>query len=468
MDPGPFSFSPERMRALGRRVVDHLVERWAGLGAMPIPQSPPRAEVRESLAEPLPRAPGDPEQILDRAVRDVLSRSMPTGHPRFLGFIPSPSNFVAVLADALVAGFNPFCGNYVEAPGPHELERITVGWFRDACGLPAQAAGLFVSGGSMANLTALAVARTAKLGDAMAGARVYLSDQTHASVAKGLRVLGFPDDARVRVPTDARFAMDPAALREAIARDRGSGHRPFAVVATCGTTGSGAVDPLDAIADLCGREGLWMHVDGAYGAAAAFARERRAAVAGLERADSLSLDPHKWLFTPYECGLALVRDGDLLERAFGGERPSYLDDVATDEPDLQDMGVQLTRGFRALKVWATFQTFGADAIGAAIDAGISRAERVEARLRELPDWEVAAPASMAICAFRFLGCDDPDARNLALVSRLIATGEAVVTSTVLGGRRYLRMCTMNPRTGDADVERVLALLDRLARREDAG
>jgi glutamate/tyrosine decarboxylase-like PLP-dependent enzyme len=464
VDRDRLNLSTEAMRRLGYRVVDHLVDRWATLADLRIPTAPDRDALREALSGPPPREGRDPAAVIDRAVREVLAEAAPTGHPRFFGFIPSPSNFVAVLADALVAGFNPFGGNWMEAPGPHELERVTIGWVRDACGLPEPTSGLFVSGGSMANLTALAAARTARLGDDTRGARVYVSDQTHGSVAKGLRVLGFPRDAVVCVPTDARFSMRPDALAEAIAADRAAGLRPFCVVATAGTTNTGAVDPLDAIADRCAREDLWMHVDGAYGAAAAFSERARAALAGLERADSVSLDPHKWLFTPYECACVLVREGGALTDAFA-IRADYLADTVTDEPDLQDQGVQLTRSFRALKVWMTFQVFGADALARAIDAGVARAESVQRRVEAMPGWELAAPASMGICAFRYApeGLEDADALNFGLVPRLVETGEAMVTSTVLNGRRYLRMCAINPRTTDDDVARTLARLDALAR-----
>lgn len=464
VDRERLSLSAEAMRRLGYRVVDHLVERWARLPALRIPTPPDREALREELSAPPPREGRDPAAVIDRTVREVLAEAAPTGHPRFFGFIPSPSNFVAVLADALVAGFNPFGGNWMEAPGPHELERVTVGWIRDACGLPPSSAGLFVSGGSMANLTALAAARTAVLGDDVRGARVYVSDQTHGSVAKGLRVLGFPAEALVRVPSDERFALRADALAEAIAADRAAGRRPFCAVATAGTTNTGAVDPLEAIADRCAREGLWMHVDGAYGAAAAFSPRTRPRLAGLARADSVSLDPHKWLFTPYECACVLVREGAALTDAFAAPA-DYLADTVTDEPDFSDQGVQLTRSFRALKVWMTFQVFGTDALAAAIDAGVAQAERVQRRLEAMPGWELAAPASMGICAFRYApaGLADPDALNFGLVPRLLATGEAMVTSTVLRGRRYLRMCTINPRTTEADLDRTLERLDALAR-----
>lgn len=467
VDRPHLSLSAEHMRRLGYRVVDHLVDRWAGLADARIPPTPHREALREELTGPPPKRGHPPAAVIDRVVREVLAEAAPTGHPRFFGFIPSPSNFVAVLAEALVAGFNPFLGNWMEAPGPHELERVTIGWVRDALGLPeATAAGLFVSGGSMANLTALAAARRAILDDDPRGSRVYVSDQTHGSIAKGLRVLGFAPDAVVTVPSDARFSMRTDALADAVQRDRAAGRRPFCVVATAGTTNTGAVDPLEAIADRCAADGLWMHVDGAYGAAAAFSPRARPHLAGLERADSISLDPHKWLFTPYECGCVLVRDGRTLTEAFAS-RADYLSDTVTDEPDLQDQGIQLTRSFRALKVWMTFQVFGTDAIAAAIDAGIATAEGFAARLEAMAGWELAGPPSMGIVAFRHVpanrGPETVDAHNAALVPKLVATGEAMVTSTVLRGRRYLRACPISPRTTEADVERTLARLDALAR-----
>ncbi|MFK7991848.1 MAG: aspartate aminotransferase family protein [Sandaracinaceae bacterium] len=443
---------PETMRALGYRVVDHLVERWTGLEHQPIPVTPPRPEVRATLDEPLPRAPSDPERVIDRAV-SVLQNAAPTGHPRFFGFIPSPSNFVAVLADALVAGFNPFGGNYVEAPGPHELERRVIRWVTDAIGFPQGASGLFVSGGSMANLTAMVVARqTHRPG---VRGRVYVSDQTHGSVAKGLRVLGL-DAASVRVvPSDARFQMRVEALREAIREDREAGCTPYCVVATAGTTSTGAVDPLSAIADLASAEGLHLHVDGAYGAAAAFGRDAAASVVGLTRADSVSLDPHKWLFTPYECACLLVRDGASLSRTFATSQ-TYLEETLSDEPDFQDQGIQLTRSLRALKVWATFQAFGADAIADAIDRGVRHASFL-GEVLTARGWELAAPPSLGICAFRHPTLDDAD--HVAVREALLETGAAMVSGTTLRGARYLRACTLNPRTTEDDLRRLVEGLE---------
>lgn len=457
----------ETMRALGERVVEHLVRRWSGMATMRIPSTPSREAVRARLTEPMPRTGRPPSEVFERAAREVLADAAPTGHPRFFGFIPSPSNQVAVLAEALTVGFNPFAGNFVEAPGPHELERVTVGWLRDACGFGEGAAGLFVSGGSMANLTALCVAREVKLGgEPKKSARIYVSDQAHGSIAKGLRVLGFRRDCVVPVPTDDHFRMNAQVLDDLIRADRVAGKLPFAVVATAGTTNTGAIDPLEAIAAVCRRRSLWMHVDGAYGAAARLSDRQRDALRGLPLADSMSLDPHKWLFVPYECGLVLVSEGAALARTFA-QAADYMDDVGSDEPDLSDQGVQLTRYLRAMKVWATFQVFGADAIAAAIDRGAAQAERAAERLRAMAGWELACDPSLAIVAFRYaprgMPDEEADALNFALVPRLVATGEAMVTSTKLRGRRFLRMCTISPRTTDDDVDRTLDRLDALAR-----
>lgn len=459
VDRGRLALDAETMRALGYRVVDRLVERWAGLAGAPIPPQEARASVWERLSEPLPRGGRDPVEVFERAFRDVLAAAAPTGHPRFFGFIPSPSNFVAVLADALAAGFNPFLGNFMEAPGPHVLEEVTLGWFQEACGLPASAGGLFTSGGSMANLTGLAAAREAR-----GPGRVYVSDQTHGSVAKAVRLLGLGEP--VVVASDDRFQLRVDALREALSADR---DRPrMAVVATAGTTNTGAVDPLPAVAELCAAEGVWLHVDGAYGGAAVFAGGSADRVAGIERADSLSLDPHKWLFTPYECGCALVRERGHLRRAFDA-RADYLSDVRGDDDaqvDFQDVGFQLTRSFRALKVWATFQVFGAEAIAAAIEKGVANAERMGRWLEARPGWALAAPPSLGIVAFRFTDGsseDALDALNAGLVRRLEATGRAFVSSTVLRGRRWLRACPISPRTTAADLDETLEALDRLAR-----
>ncbi len=317
----------------------------------------------------------------------------------------------------------------------------------------------------MANLTALAVARQARLGESAAGAVVYASDQTHSAVGRALRVLGFGPGQLVELPADDSFRLDPALLAERIAADRAAGSRPFCVVANAGTTNTGAVDPLAALADLCEREDVWLHVDAAYGGGALLCPAGRAALAGIERAHSLALDPHKWLFQPFEIGCALVRDGVRLAEAFHA-RPEYLRDVhrGAEEVNFGDRGVQLTRAGRALKLWWSVQAFGLDAFRAAVEHGIERAVEAERILAGRPCWEIAHPASLGIVAFRWADSDRAagDRVTAALPEAALADGYAYLSSTVLDGRTALRLCTINPRTTDEDLRGTIDRLEALA------
>jgi glutamate/tyrosine decarboxylase-like PLP-dependent enzyme len=343
-----------------------------------------------------------------------------------------------------------------------------VDWLRTACGLPEGAAGLFVSGGSMANLTALAVARHQRLGEDFGRAMIYASDQTHSSIERGARVLGFRADQLRKLPSDDGFRLRMDALRAAVDEDAAQGRIPFCVVANAGTTNTGAVDDMPAIAGFCRARGMWMHVDGAYGAAAAFTDAGRMALRGLEAADSVSLDAHKWLFQPFECGCVLVRDGGALKDAFRLV-PEYLRDTdrATEEVNFRDWGVQLTRGFRALKLWMTVQVFGMDAIRQAIGWGVRLAEVAEEELRASDAWEVVTPAQLGIVTFRYRGreMDGPASDDLQrrITSALTADGFALLSTTELRGRTVLRLCTINPRTTEDDVRETVRRLERLGR-----
>jgi glutamate/tyrosine decarboxylase-like PLP-dependent enzyme len=363
---------------------------------------------------------------------------------------------VSVLADALASGFNVHAGTWLCASGPTEIELVTIDWLRDALGLPPSAGGLFVSGGSMANLTALAAARRARLGSLSADGVVYCSDQTHSSVARALTVMGLGRDRLHTIAHDGSYRLSVDAVARAIACDRASGLTPFCVVANAGTTNTGAVDPLGALADLCSREGLWLHADGCYGAAAALCAEGRAALDGIDRVDSLSLDPHKWLFQPYGIGCVLVRNVAVLHDAFRVQR-EYLKDAecADDEPNLWDYGVELTRGFRALKLWMSLKVFGADAFAAAISHGIALARHAEATLRASGRWEIVTPAQLGVVTFRPTGEVAPVQQ---VVRAMINDGFAMVTSTRLGDRDVVRLCTINPRTTWRDVDETIARL----------
>ena len=459
--------SRDEMRDLGYRIVDRLVERCAGLRDLPAAGWGSREELEARFREPAPETPSDPAAVLERLDRDLLPFFMPISHPRFFAFVPGPSNFVGAMADALAAGLNPFVGTWFAGSGPAEIELVTIDWLRQLCGLPDEAGGLFVSGGSMANLTALGAAREVRQA---AEGIVYFSDQTHSSVERALRVLGFRETQIRKLPSDGEYRLSLDLLEREIAADRAAGRQPFCVVANAGTTNTGAVDPLPGLADLCGREGLWLHADGAYGAAAVLCERGRRALAGLERVDSLSLDPHKWLFQPMEIGCVLLRDRRLLRDTYS-IHPEYLQDVHREQSRTEeavnfcDYGVQLTRGFRALKLWMSIQVFGMAAFRAAVDRGFDLAEQAEALLRESPVWEVTTPAAMGIVSFRYrapgLSEEALDEVQQGIVDGLRADGFAILTSTRLRGRTALRLCTINPRTTDDDLRRTIERLAEL-------
>jgi glutamate/tyrosine decarboxylase-like PLP-dependent enzyme len=456
--------SREEMRKLGYEVVDTLVEHFATLQDQSVGCKADRPSLMAMLDEPAPRQGTDPSVLLERLKQDVFPNCLRVNHPRFFAFVPSAANFVGAMADALASGFNVFAGTWMGGSAAAAMELVVTGWLREFCGLPESAAGLFVSGGSMANLTALVVARHSRLGGEMNGAVVYLSDQTHSCVDRALSVIGFRPEQIRKLAAGDDFRLPASALREAIARDRAEDRIPFCLVANAGTTNTGAVDPLEELAELCRQEGLWLHVDGAYGAAAAISARGREALRGLELADSISLDPHKWLFQPFESGCVLVRDGRLMKDAFR-IMPEYLRDVhrGTEEVHFCDRGVQLTRSFRALKLWLTIQTFGREAIETAVDRGFRLAEYAEARIREMAGWEIATSAQMGIVTFRNTRLDNEGHHRL--VSAMLEDGYAFLTSTTLKGQTVLRLCTVNPRTTESDIDGTLVLLETLSARQ---
>ena len=453
--------SREEMRALGYRIVDRLVEHFDGQPTQRVAAKGVRAELESRLRESVPEEPASPDDVLKQLEEDVFSHMLQVDHPRFFAFVPSPGNNVGALADALASGMNAFVGTWLGASGPAQVELVTIDWLRQICCLPDGAGGIFVSGGSVANLIALAAARHATLGEDTAHAIAYFSDQTHFAVERGLRVLGFAPAQLRRLPSDDRFRLVPAELERAIREDRSAGRRPFCVIANAGTTNTGAVDPLPVLREICSRESLWLHADGAYGAAGMLSGTGRALLDGLPQVDSLALDPHKWLFQPFEIGCVLVRDAGLLRSTFQ-VRPEYLKDAlpTEDEVNLSDYGVQLTRSFRALKLWMSLKVFGLSAFREAVDWGIRLAEIAEGRLRSSGKWEIVSPAQLAIVAFRYAGGDD--AVNLRIIDRMYDDGFAFLSSTILCERPALRLCTINPRTTEADILETIDRLERFA------
>ncbi len=463
MTGSKLELSAQEMRAAGYRVIDRLVEHLTTLSAQRVgtKADPARLPPFPQGAAPEQRAPF--EEILALVERHVLAYTMHVNHPRFLAYVPGPGNFVGALADALVSGYNVFSGTWISGSGPEAVERETVGWLRDWCGFPASSGGLFVSGGSMANLTALAAARQARLGPGDPRARVYLSTQANSSLEKGLRILGFAPSQIVRLEADSEYRLPPGALEARVKADHAAGLLPFCVIASAGTTNTGAIDDLPALARLSREHNLWLHVDGAYGAAAVLTERGRRLLAGIELADSLSFDPHKWLFQPFECGCVLVRERRWLEEAFS-VHADYLKDTQrySDEFNYADFGIQLTRGFRALKLWMSVRTFGLAAFRDAIDHGFELAEFAAREIVGLEGWELVSGPQMGIVCFRFT--EGPEDLHERIVDELIADGTALATTTTLGRSSVLRFCTINPRTTEDDVRLALATMDAIARR----
>ncbi len=457
--------SREQMQQLGYRVVDILVEHFERLPNEPLTRRADRPTLEKLLREPLPEQGTPVETVLQQVQQDVFSNFLSVSHPRFFSFVPNPNNFVSVLADALTAGFNPFVGSWVVASGPAEIELVTIDWLRQLCGLPESAGGLFVSGGSVATLTALATARHVKLRDTLHDAVVYCSDQTHSATDRALNVLGFEARQLRKLPSDQDFRLSLSTLQSAVSEDRAAGRIPFCVIANAGTTNTGAVDPLTELAHFCRQQDLWLHADAAYGGGAVLCEQGRSALQGLELADSLVLDPHKWLFQPYEMGCVLVRQIRQLRETFS-VLPEFLKDVAgiEEEVNFRDYGIQLTRSFRALKLWMSLKVFGLEAFRHAVNRGITLAEHAETVLRRSTCWEVVTPAQLGIVSFRYLPANGSEqaanAVNQQLIQEMMDDGFAALSSTTLRGKTALRLCIINPRTSEQDIEETIEKLER--------
>jgi aromatic-L-amino-acid decarboxylase len=454
-------WTSEEFRRNGYAVVDALVGHWAHLREEPVRRQATRGEVEQLLEAPFDEAGRPFSEVLEEVLSLVLPHTMRVHQPRFFGFVPGPSNPASALADMLGTGFNVFTGTWMGGAGATVVERRLIGWLASELGLPAEAGGVFVSGGSMANLTALALARERHSMGGSPDAVVYFSDQTHSAVERGLRALGLTAERLRRIESDAAGRIRIERLREAMTSDRAAGLVPFCVVANAGTTSTGAVDAFPLLAELCHAEGLWLHADAAYGGAAALCERGKRVLTGLGKADSIALDPHKWLFQPFDLGCVLVRNDRELAETFR-IMPAYMEDVYRMEREINfcDRGLELTRPFRGLKLWVSLRHFGAAAFRAAIERGILLAESAERLLRARAGWEVLTPAQLGIVTFRRQG---DDALQHLLVERMMQDGLAVLTSTIVAGRAALRLCTINPRTREEDIAATIDRLEELAR-----
>ena len=464
MNPSPFNpawdplaLDRETMRALGHATVDAVVDMLVDPTTPCLRRATPE-QMAARLPGDLPETGAPLDELLAVLREDVFAFMSRLDHPGYFAFIPACGTFPSALGDFVGAVLNPYVGSWMEAAGPTRLELVVLDWFKQWIGYPTEAAGILVSGGSAANMTALACARESLMGAMSDTAVLYVGDQAHSSLARAARLLGFrPEQVRVLL-TDEHHVLPPARLAAAIEADVAAGRTPLFVAAAAGSTNTGAVDPLPELSRICRERGAWLHVDGAYGGFAALTDRGRRALSGIELADSVTLDPHKWLYQPMECGSVLVREGHLLRRAFE-IAPDYLKDSVVEggEVNFADRGLQLSRGSRALKIWLSLRFFGVAAFRAAIDHCLDLALLAEEHVRGRPELELMSPASLGIIAFRRRADDEAAAAdvNARLVAAFERTGQGLVSSTRLHGRYAVRLCAMNHTTGPEHVRHVL-------------
>jgi glutamate/tyrosine decarboxylase-like PLP-dependent enzyme len=458
LDPQDWS----EFRALAHRMLDETIDGIANVRARPVWRPIPD-EARAAFRTDVPREASDLAEVYREFTEHVAPYATGNVHPGFMGWVHGGGTAVGMLADMLAAGLNANLGGRDHMP--IEVERQIVEWMRRLFAFPDGASGIFVTGTSMANLMAVLVARTAALGTLArqhgigtdgALLTAYTSQAAHGCVSRAMDIAGLGTDALRKIGVDGDHRIDVAALRAQIAVDREIGFKPFLVVASAGTVDIGAVDDLRAIAELCREEGIWFHVDGAFGALAILSPELAPMLGGIELADSIALDFHKWGQVPYDAGFLLVRDGEQHRQAFA-QPAAYLRrearGLAAGAVWPCDLGPDLSRGFRALKTWFTLKTYGTDRIGAAIARSCALAKYLEARVLAEPRLELLAPVNLNIVCFRYRA---DDAVNREIVADIQEAGIAAPSSTTLEGRFAIRAAIVNHRTEATDIDALVS------------
>lgn len=409
------------------------------------------------------------QDVVNELNEDVLPYGNQCSHHRFFGFIPAPASQISWVGDVLTGAYNRHAGSAANQPAVWCIEQKLIAWLNEQVGFPKEAGGTFVSGGSMANLTALTIARDHFLNEDGIGKGVaYMSCQTHSSVGKALRVIGVGDKRIRLIPTDNEFKMNVHVLKKTIIEDIEKGLKPFLVIATAGTTNTGSVDSFREIREICNEHHLWLHVDGAFGASVILSKKHKHELAGIETADSISWDAHKWLFQTFGCGILLVRDQNIMLKSFS-VHPEYLKDLEKDGALINpwDLGIELTRPTRCLKLWLTLQVMGSDKIADHIDYGIECAEWVEKKITENPEIEIVSPAKFAVVNFRYnpsrLSENEKDILNSKISQKILENGYAGVFTTELGNKKVLRMYILHPDVTKDELAKTLDLLDQFYR-----
>jgi aromatic-L-amino-acid/L-tryptophan decarboxylase len=479
--PEPFpdlDWDPKRARELGEQAVDLWTELLERLRQLPIRRRETREQVREAVLRAVPDEPLPLDELVEYLREVIFEHSMYPGHPGFMAYVSGAGTIPGAAADLLASALNQNVGGWRLSPAATEIEQHLTQWLASEMGLPEGSGGLFTSGGAMANFIGLKVARDRALGprareDGVRTAppmRIYASEDAHDTNDRAADMLGLGHASVRHIPTDDEYRVRVDALRSAIAEDRAAGIRPIAVIAVAGTTATGAIDPLAEIAEICADRGLWFHVDGAYGAPAAMVPELRSRFVGIERADSISIDPHKWLYTPHSGGCVLMRDLEQLHQAFS-LHPSYTREdkaIAGTGDDLYEFGPQFSRGFQGLKVWVSLLAHGRAAYVRRIGHDVELASYLHRRVDERPEFEPMAPTVLSITCFRYVPPDLPggegrdvylDRLNERLMLELQLDGRVFPSNAILRGRFALRACLVNFRT---EAEEMDLLLDAAA------
>jgi aromatic-L-amino-acid decarboxylase len=462
----PDSLDPEdwdALRAQGHRMLDDMFDYLQQIRSRPVWQPIPDT-VRAQFRQPLPQQPVDIAAAHQTFMRSILPYAAGNAHPGFMGWVHGGGTPVGMLAEMLAAGLNANLGGRDQMP--IEVERQVLRWVCELFGFPENASGLFVTGTSMATLIAVLVARHAALGPAVrtqgvaaSGKRLiaYTSTGAHGSIAKMMDMAGLGTDALHLIPANADHQMDIATLEQTIAEDRAQGYTPFFIAATAGTVNTGAIDPLGAVADVAKRHGLWFHVDGAYGALAMLSPEIAPRLAGLERADSVAFDFHKWGQVPYEAGFILIRDSRQHFDTFVSPAAYLRRDtrgMAAGSPWPCDFGPDLSRGFSALKAWFTLQVYGAEKLGKVIAHTCELAQYLEQRIAQTRELELLAPVSLNIVCFRYR-CSDADRVNAEIAVALQESGIAAPSTTTVDGKLAIRAAIFNHRTNRGDIDALI-------------
>ena len=473
------SFDPAEwveFASLAHRMVDTMLDHLKSLGEGPAWQESPK-EIRNRLNdEPLPREGVGESAAFEQFVSDVLPYGNGNADPRFFGWVQGNGTPLGMMADMLASGMNPHLAGFNQNPAL--VEAKVVDWMRELMGFPEGSSGLLLGGGSMANLTGLVVARNVQAGfdvraDGLQGnehppMRIYCSSETHSWAKKTVEVLGMGARSLRVVPTNADFTMDLAALAAMIADDRQAGYRPIVVIASAGTVNTGATDDLNGLADLCAAEDLWLHVDGAFGALCKLSPALAPIVSGLERADSVAFDLHKWMYLPFEIACVLVRDGEAHRQAFS-QNVSYLSTlergVSLGGQPFAGLGIELTRGFKALKAWMSLKAYGVNKFAALIEQNVAQAQYLAGLVRAESSLELTAPAPLNVVCFRYVHPNQSQAElnelNQELLMSLQERGLAVPSSTVINGNFCLRACFVNHRTQLRHVDDLMEDLSKL-------